>query len=40
VKVDLEKKVLYIIVPLDPTEGAHHTKLVCDYEEEYDLHQI
>jgi len=35
-----EKKELWVIVALDPTQGACSTELVHDYEEEDDLDQI
>lgn len=28
-----ERNSLWVIMPLDPTEGAHYTQLVCGYEE-------
>jgi len=35
--VIFEKKSLYVIIPLDPTEGSHYTELVHDYEIDDDL---
>jgi len=35
-----EKKELRVIVPLDPTEGARYTELVCDDEEDHDIEYI
>jgi len=40
-KMLFERKSLWVIVPLDPAEGAHYTEPVCDYEESDDeLDQI
>jgi len=38
--MSFERKSLYIVVPLDPAEGPHCTKLVCDCESGDDLDQI
>lgn len=32
-----EKKSLHVVLPLDPIEGLHDTKPVCDYENDDDL---
>lgn len=36
-KMIFEKKLLRIIVPLDPAEGSRYTEPVCDYESDDDL---
>lgn len=39
-KMTFERKMLKVIVPLDPTEGAWYTKTIRDYEEDDDLDEI
>lgn len=39
-KMTFEKKSLYVVVHLDPTEGPCYTEPVCDYESGHDLDQI
>lgn len=39
-KMIFRNKSLPIVVPMDPTEGLHYTKLVRDYESDDDLDQI
>lgn len=39
--MSFERKTIWVVVPLDPTEGAHYTKRVHGYEESDDaLDQI
>lgn len=39
-RMKFEKKLLRVIVPMDPTEGVWYTKLVGDYVEDDNLDQI
>lgn len=39
-RMTFEKKVLMVIVPLDPSEGVRYTKPVCNYEEDDDLDRV
>lgn len=39
-KMIFEKKLLRVIVPLDPAEGYRYTELVHDYESDDDLDYI
>lgn len=39
-KMIFEKKSLYVVVPLDPTEGPGYTEMVRDYENDDDLDHI
>lgn len=39
-RITFEKKVLWVIVMLDPIEGVHYTEPIHDYEEEDILDQI
>ena len=38
--MSFERKLLCVVVPLDPAEGPHYTELVRDYESDDDLDQI
>lgn len=39
--ITFKRKSLEVVVPLDPTEGVHYTKPICNYvESDDDLDQI
>jgi len=39
-KMIFEKKLLCVVVPLDPLEGSHYIEPVCEYDNNDDLDYI
>jgi len=39
-KMIFEKKLLHVVLNLDPVEGPRYIELVCDYESDDELDQI